>query len=75
MKDKKFLLKLIFIIVIPLIIAVLSVGFAGIMQAILVYERYGFVFKSGIIFIPHWSAWFFFGIVGVVPATLAEQIL
>ena len=75
MDDKKFLLKLIFIIIIPLIIAILCVIFASVNQAILMYERYGVIFKSGTMFIPHWSAWFFLGAIGAVPASLAEQIL
>ena len=75
MKDKKFLLKLIFIIIIPLIIAILCVIFASVNQAILMYERYGVIFNTEAVFIPHWSAWFYLGTIGAVPASLAEQIL
>lgn len=75
MRDKKFLFKLIFIIAIPLIIGIVCVGFACVMQTVLMYERYGVIFNTEAVFIPHWSAWFFLGVVGAIPATFAEQIL
>lgn len=68
-------MKFLFIVVIPLIIAILCVGFASVMQAILIYEMYGVIFNGNHLFIPHWSAWFYCGAVGAIPAVLAEQIL
>lgn len=66
MKKKiKFIISLILFI-----IGILSIIFALIMQAVLCYQKFGAVFENS--FIPHWSAYFFFG---VIPLFLSFLII
>lgn len=45
-----------------LLVSILCVLFAFVMQFIVQIQVYGAVFKH-ITFVPHWSAWFFFGLI------------
>lgn len=37
------------------------VVYAGVMQMILCYQKFGVIISSEHFFIPHWSAWFYSG--------------
>ena len=47
------------------LIGIVCVIIAIVWQQILIYQKYGFLFGSDgfSIFIPHWSAWFYLGII------------
>ena len=47
------------------IFAIASVIYATVMQCVLSYEKYGVIFREGAIFIPHKSAWWYFGGLGL----------
>ena len=54
-----------------ILLTVFSLGciiYAGVMQAVLCYEKYGVIFNSDIVFIPDKSAWWFLGVIGLIPA-------
>lgn len=43
-----------------IILSALASVFAGVMQIVLSYQLFGVFVEA---FIPHWSCWFFFGII------------
>ena len=57
------ILKKLFLIVLT-IVSVASVLYAIIMQSLLCYQRFGVIFTSENLFIPHESAWGFLGVFG-----------
>lgn len=62
---KKF--KWIFVI----LLTIFSLGcviYAGVMQCVLSYEKFGVIFSGESIFIPDKSAWWYLGAIGLIPA-------
>lgn len=60
-----------------ILLAIFSLGcvvYAGVMQCILCYEKYGFIFSRNTIFIPDKSAWWFLGGIGLIPTWLFFEI-
>ena len=57
------IIKIAFVIAL-FVFAIVSVVYASVMQCVLSYEKYGFVFNNGAIFIPHKSAWWYLGFLG-----------
>ena len=57
------------LLIILLAVSVGCVLYASIMQRILCYQKFGVIFTSDDIFIPHESAWFFLGLLGIFPAS------
>ena len=54
-----------------ILLTIFSLGcviYAGVMQFVLCYEKFGVVFNSDYVFIPDKSAWGFLGIIGLIPA-------
>jgi len=49
--------------VLLLLIGIGCILYAGIMQMVLCYQKFGVIISSEHFFIPHWSAWFYFGII------------
>lgn len=49
-----------------LIGGIACVAYAGVMQMILCYQKFGVIISSEHFFIPHWSAWFYSGIVPMI---------
>lgn len=62
--------KLVFFVVILAIAGTCCVLYATIMQCVLCYEKFGVIFNSDDFFIPHKSAWFYLGGIGLVPITV-----
>ena len=49
---------------IGIVLCLLGIGcliFAAVWQQVLCYQMFGFIFKE--LIIPHWSAWFYLGII------------
>ena len=42
--------------------------YASVMQCVLCYEKFGVIFNSNDIFIPDKSAWWYLGVIGLIPA-------
>lgn len=59
------------IAIILMILGVMSVCFAEIMQCVICVQMYGVVFKQ--VFIPHWSAWFFLGVIPMLVAHILAK--
>ena len=58
--------KLLFILAILFLIGGFGcVVYAGVMQMILCYQKFGAIITENL-FIPHWSAWFYFGAVPMI---------
>ena len=73
--NKKFNSTFLIVIIVLLLLFTLgSVGYASVMQAILSYEKFGVIFAEGI-FIPHSSAWWFLGALGLLPISWLFAIL
>lgn len=73
---KKRELGTIFLIAITILLFVFalgSVGYAGVMQAILSYEKFGVIFGENV-FIPHNSAWWFLGGLGFLPIIFLTKL-
>ena len=69
MKHIKFILFI--------LLTVFSLGcviYAGVMQFVLSYEKFGVVFTGNTIFIPDKSAWWFLGAIGLIPACVFLNI-
>lgn len=60
------MLKKLFLIILT-IVSVAGVLYALIMQSVLCYQRFGVIFTSESLFIPHKSAWGFLGVLGLFP--------
>ena len=57
--------------ILVILLTVFSLGcviYASVMQCVLCYEKFGVVFNSDNIFIPDKSAWWYLGIIGLIPA-------
>lgn len=53
-----------------ILLTIFSLGcviYAGVMQCVLCYEKFGVVYNSDYVFIPDKSAWGFLGIIGLIP--------
>lgn len=62
MKKIKFILFI--------LLTVFSLGcviYAEVMQCVLSYEKFGVIFNNDSIFIPDKSAWWFLGVIGLIP--------
>ena len=66
-----------FKLILLILLTVFSLGcviYAGVMQCILCYEKFGVVFSSAHIFIPDKSAWWFLGAIGLIPAYIWAEL-
>lgn len=48
--------------------------YASVMQCVLSYEKYGVIFSEGNVFIPHESAWWYLGGLGIIPCLIWCEI-
>lgn len=72
-QGRKFLFLFI-IAVILILFATICVIYATIMQSILSYEKFGVIFNSETIFIPHESAWWYLGGLAYIPARILIEL-
>lgn len=63
----------IIIAVILFVLGFLSLVFACIMQCVVSVQMFGVVLKQ--VFIPHWSAWFFFGAIPMLIGDISIRVL
>lgn len=70
--ELKQILYMTFAIVLFLIGAA-AVIYAQVMQCILSYHKFGVIISEHI-FIPHWSAWFYFGIIPTAVAAIMMKL-
>ena len=57
-------------VILFILLTLFSLGcviYAGVMQCVLCYEKFGVIFNNEYVFIPDKSAWWFLGAIGLIP--------
>ena len=66
-----------FKLILLILLTVFSLGcviYAGVMQCILCYEKFGVIFNGDGVFIPDKSAWWYLGAIGLIPAYVLAEL-